>query len=85
MSETASDFQATRRTISPRRQPALSRREVRATILAEAGLYVVGGLLCATAVLIPHVRAPEAVAAVGVTRWSSPPALVSRRSASAAA
>jgi Stage II sporulation protein E (SpoIIE)/GAF domain len=53
--------------IRPTRETALSGREVRAAILAEAGLYVVGGLLCATALLIPHVRAPEAVAAVGVT------------------
>ncbi len=43
-----------------------SGREVRAAILAAAGLYVVGGVLCASALLIPHVRAPEAVAAVGV-------------------
>ena len=50
----------------PQRRPALSRREVRAAIHAEAGLYVVGGLLCSTALLIPDVRAPEAVAAVGV-------------------
>ena len=50
----------------PGRRPALSRREVLAAIHAEAGLYVVGGLLCATALLIPHVRAPAAVAAVGV-------------------
>ncbi len=49
----------------PRRSPALSKREVRAAIHAEAGLYVLGGLLCSTALLIPHVRAPEAVAAVG--------------------
>ncbi|MHB8234711.1 MAG: PP2C family protein-serine/threonine phosphatase, partial [Solirubrobacteraceae bacterium] len=49
----------------PRRNPALSKREVRAAIHAEAGLYVLGGLLCSTALLIPHVRAPEAVAAVG--------------------
>lgn len=41
-------------------------RELRAAILSEAALYVVGGLLCATALLIPHVRAPEAIAAVGV-------------------
>ena len=49
----------------PRRSSALSKREVRAAIHAEAGLYVLGGLLCSTALLIPHVRAPEAVAAVG--------------------
>ena len=45
---------------------AVSGREVRAAIFSEAGLYVVGGMLCATALLIPHVRAPAAVAAVGV-------------------
>jgi serine phosphatase RsbU (regulator of sigma subunit) len=49
----------------PGRSSALSKREVRAAIHAEAGLYVLGGLLCSTALLIPHVRAPEAVAAVG--------------------
>ena len=47
----------------------LSGREVRAAILAAAGLYVVGGALCATALLIPHVRAPAAVAAVGVNAY----------------
>jgi hypothetical protein len=46
-------------------EDAPSSREVRAAIFSEAGLYVVGGMLCATALLIPHVRAPEAVAAVG--------------------
>jgi len=45
---------------------AVSGREVRAATFSEAGLYVVGGMLCATALLIPHVRAPAAVAAVGV-------------------
>jgi hypothetical protein len=60
----------------PVREPALSGREVRAAILAEAGLYVVGGLLCATAVLIPHVRAPEAVAAVAVNAMMVAAALV---------
>ncbi len=58
------------------RGPSLSRREVRTAILAEAGLYVVGGLLCATALLIPHVRAPEAVAAVGVNAQMVAAALV---------
>ncbi|MEA2140895.1 MAG: hypothetical protein QOC91_994, partial [Solirubrobacteraceae bacterium] len=52
--------------MEPTRRGALSRREVLAAIHAEAGLYLVGGLLCSTALLIPHVRAPEAVAAVGV-------------------
>jgi hypothetical protein len=51
---------------APSTTDALSSREVRAAIFSEAGLYVVGGMLCATALLIPHVRAPEAVAAVGV-------------------
>ncbi|HEV7529876.1 MAG TPA: GAF domain-containing SpoIIE family protein phosphatase [Solirubrobacteraceae bacterium] len=60
----------------PVREAALSGREVRAAILAEAGLYVVGGLLCATAVLIPHVRAPEAVAAVAVNAMIVAAALV---------
>ncbi|HEY2570882.1 MAG TPA: hypothetical protein VGI27_05390, partial [Solirubrobacteraceae bacterium] len=62
--------------LQPVREPALSGREVRAAILAEAGLYVVGGLLCATAVLIPHVRAPEAVAAVAVNAMMVAAALV---------
>lgn len=44
----------------------LDAQEVRAALLSEAGLYVVGGLLCSTALLIPHVRAPAAIAAVGV-------------------
>jgi serine phosphatase RsbU (regulator of sigma subunit) len=48
------------------RRPVLSRREVRAAIHAEAGLYVVGGMLCSTVLLIPHVRAPAAVAAVAL-------------------
>jgi serine phosphatase RsbU (regulator of sigma subunit) len=44
----------------------LSGRELRAAILSCAGLYAIGGLLCSTALLIPHVRAPAAIAAVGV-------------------
>jgi stage II sporulation SpoE-like protein/GAF domain-containing protein len=47
----------------------LSRREVRAAILAAAGLYAVGGALCATALLLPHVRAPAAIAAVGLNAY----------------
>ncbi len=47
----------------------LSGREVRAAILAAAGLYAVGGALCATALLLPHVRAPAAIAAVGVNAY----------------
>ncbi len=44
----------------------LSGRELRAAILSCAGLYAIGGLLCSTALLIPDVRAPAAIAAVGV-------------------
>lgn len=47
----------------------LSGPEVRAAILAAAGLYAVGGALCATALLLPHVRAPAAIAAVGVNAY----------------
>jgi serine phosphatase RsbU (regulator of sigma subunit) len=65
MTETGAISRAELGTESERR-PSLSRREVRAAIHAEAGLYVVGGLLCSTALLIPHVRAPAAVAAVGI-------------------
>ena len=54
----------------------LDRRELRAALLTEAGLYVVGGMLCATALLIPHVRAPEAIAAVGVDAMIVAAALV---------
>jgi serine phosphatase RsbU (regulator of sigma subunit) len=44
----------------------LSGRELRAAIVSCAGLYAIGGLLCSTALLIPNVRAPAAIAAVGV-------------------
>ncbi len=54
----------------------LSGREVRAAILAAAGLYAVGGALCATALLLPHVRAPAAIAAVGVNAYLVAAALV---------
>src|ERR1039458_4435131 len=40
--------------------------EVGAAIAAAAGLYVVGGALTGTAALLPHVRAPAAIAAVGI-------------------
>jgi signal transduction histidine kinase len=49
---------------------------VRAAIFAEAGLYIVGGVLCATALLIPDVRAPAAVAAVGIDAMLVAAALV---------
>jgi hypothetical protein len=57
---------------TPERRDAedpLSGREVRAAILAAAGLYAVGGALCATALLLPHVRAPAAIAAVGINAY----------------
>jgi serine phosphatase RsbU (regulator of sigma subunit) len=44
----------------------LSVPEVRAALLTCAGLYVVGGMLCATAALLPHVRAPAAIIAVAI-------------------
>jgi Stage II sporulation protein E (SpoIIE)/GAF domain len=47
----------------------LSGLEVRAAILAAAGLYAVGGALCATALLLPDVRAPAAIAAVGLNAY----------------
>jgi len=54
----------------------LDRREVRWAILAEAGLYAIGGALCATALLLPEVRAPAAIAAVGVNAYLVASALV---------
>jgi serine phosphatase RsbU (regulator of sigma subunit) len=54
----------------------LSGRELRAAILSCAGLYAIGGLLCSTALLIPHVRAPAAIAAVGVDAMLVAAALV---------
>jgi hypothetical protein len=49
-----------------RAEEAPNRPEARAANAAAAGLYFAGGLLCATAVLLPRVRAPAAIAAVGV-------------------
>ena len=43
-------------------------REARAAIAIAAGLYLVGALLCATAVLLPHVDSPAGVTAVASTR-----------------
>ena len=57
-------------------QDPLSGREVRAAILAAAVLYAVGGALCATALLLPHVRAPAAIAGVGVNAYLVAGALV---------
>lgn len=42
------------------------RREARAAIAIAGGLYFVGGLLCATAALLPHVSSPAAIVAVGL-------------------
>ncbi len=42
-------------------------REARAAILSAAGLYIVGGTLTATAVLIPEVSSPAGVIAVGAS------------------
>jgi serine phosphatase RsbU (regulator of sigma subunit) len=54
----------------------LSAPEVRAALLTCAGLYVVGGMLCATAALLPHVRAPEAIVAVAINAFIVAAALV---------
>ncbi len=67
------------RSITPESEVAeqpLSGREVRAAILSCAALYAVGGALCATALLLPHVRAPAAIAAVGVNAYLVAAALV---------
>jgi len=54
----------------------LDQRELRWAILAEAGLYAIGGALCATTLLLPEVRAPAAIAAVGVNAYIVATALV---------
>jgi serine phosphatase RsbU (regulator of sigma subunit) len=61
---------------APSAEPALSRSEVRAALLACAGLYLVGGALCGTAALLPHVRAPAAILAVGIDAFLVAAALV---------
>ncbi len=43
-----------------------SEREANWAVLVAAGLYLVGALLCASAVLLPHVHSPAGVAAVAV-------------------
>jgi serine phosphatase RsbU (regulator of sigma subunit) len=57
-------------------EQALSTREVRAALLACAGLYLVGGALCGTAALLPHVRAPAAIVAVAIDAFLVAGALV---------
>jgi hypothetical protein len=61
---------------APPAEPALSGHEVRAALLACAGLYLVGGALCGTAALLPHVRAPAAILAVGIDAFLVAAALV---------
>src|ERR1700726_1333296 len=46
-----------------------SSREARIALASAAGLYVGGGPLTATAVLLPHVSSPAGVVAVGVTAY----------------
>jgi hypothetical protein len=46
-----------------------SGREVGAAIVAAAGLYAIGGALCGTAALLPHVRAPGAIVAVAINAF----------------
>ena len=46
-----------------------TRREARIALASAAGLYVVGGTLTATAVLLPHVSSPAGVVAVGLTAY----------------
>jgi serine phosphatase RsbU (regulator of sigma subunit) len=50
-------------------EQAPSGREVGAAIVAAAGLYAIGGALCGTAALLPHVRAPGAIVAVAVNAF----------------
>jgi serine phosphatase RsbU (regulator of sigma subunit) len=64
MSRTDMTSAARRRIARAQKRP--SGREVGAAVIACAGLYVVGGALTATALLLPHVSAPAAIAAVGV-------------------
>jgi Stage II sporulation protein E (SpoIIE)/GAF domain len=59
-----------------RAQEPLSGPEVRAAMLAAAALYAIGGALTATALLLPEVRAPAAIAAVGVNAYVVATALV---------
>lgn len=51
-------------------EQAPSGREVGAAIVAAAGLYAIGGALCGTAALLPHVRAPGAIVAVAVNAFT---------------
>jgi serine phosphatase RsbU (regulator of sigma subunit) len=46
---------------------AMPRREMRAAVLSAAALYVTGGALIVTSVLLPHVSSPVGAAAVAVS------------------
>jgi serine phosphatase RsbU (regulator of sigma subunit) len=48
---------------------APTRREARIALASAAGLYVVGGTLTATSVLLPHVSSAAGVVTVGVTAY----------------
>ncbi len=50
-------------------------REARAAVAIAAALYLVGALLCATAVLLPHVASPAGVLAVALDALASAAAL----------
>src|SRR5689334_5346741 len=45
---------------------APTRREANWAVAVAGGLYLVGGLLCAAAALLPHVRSPLGVSLVGI-------------------
>jgi Stage II sporulation protein E (SpoIIE)/GAF domain len=53
-----------------------SQGEARAAVASAAGLYVVGGSLIATSVLLPHVDSPVGAAAVGITAIATAIALM---------
>jgi serine phosphatase RsbU (regulator of sigma subunit) len=51
--------------VSEQREEPAGEREARAAVAIAGGLYFVGGLLCASAALLPHVSSPAGVIAVG--------------------
>jgi hypothetical protein len=57
-------------------EAAPSEREARWAVLVAAFLYLVGALLCASAVLLPHVRSPAGVTAVAVVALATAAGLV---------
>jgi serine phosphatase RsbU (regulator of sigma subunit) len=54
----------------------VSRREARGALASAAGLYVVGGTLCATAALLPHVSSPAGVVAIALAAYLTAAALM---------